>query len=249
MSLNKKIIINADDFGLNESVNDAIVESFKSGFINSATLMANMPGFDEAVSLIHEWKLEEKIGVHLVVTEGKALTEDAENVDFLFNKNALSGKLRIKKLFILDKQSRKIIFNEFSAQIEKVKRNGILITHLDTHHQVHDMWGIMQILLELLKTYRIPAIRILNNLEKSQYFYKNEYRHIINNYLKFLKVDFTDYFGNQFDFSSKFKNKSVIFDNKRVEIMVHPVYNQKGLLVDKIRDLEPDFKFIDSFKI
>ena len=43
-------IINADDFGLSSSVNK-IVESFNNGLINSTTLMANMPGFEEAVEL------------------------------------------------------------------------------------------------------------------------------------------------------------------------------------------------------
>jgi chitin disaccharide deacetylase len=41
--------INADDFGLNSSVNKAIIEAFDNNYINSTTLMANMPGFDEAV--------------------------------------------------------------------------------------------------------------------------------------------------------------------------------------------------------
>ena len=46
------IYINADDFGLGTSVNKAIVECFNSGIINSTTLMANMPGFDEAIELL-----------------------------------------------------------------------------------------------------------------------------------------------------------------------------------------------------
>ena len=55
--MKNKIIINADDFGLNSSVNKAIVESFNNGLINSTTLMANMPGFEEAVEMAHKSKI------------------------------------------------------------------------------------------------------------------------------------------------------------------------------------------------
>ncbi|HKQ92014.1 MAG TPA: ChbG/HpnK family deacetylase, partial [Blastocatellia bacterium] len=38
----KKLIVNADDFGLTNGVNRAIMEGHARGAITSATLMANM---------------------------------------------------------------------------------------------------------------------------------------------------------------------------------------------------------------
>ena len=49
-----KIIINADDFGLSHDVNLAVVEAFKRGFVTNATIMVNMPGFEEGVALSKE---------------------------------------------------------------------------------------------------------------------------------------------------------------------------------------------------
>lgn len=40
-----KLIINADDFGISNDVNRAILQSFQEGLISSATIMTNMPGF------------------------------------------------------------------------------------------------------------------------------------------------------------------------------------------------------------
>ena len=71
----KKLIINADDFGLNTSVNHAIIESFEKGLINSTTLMANMPGFEEAIELAHKNNIIDKIGIHLCLTEGEPITK------------------------------------------------------------------------------------------------------------------------------------------------------------------------------
>jgi|ERR1035437_14690 predicted glycoside hydrolase/deacetylase ChbG (UPF0249 family) len=240
-----KIIINADDFGLKSSVNKAIVESFNNGLINSTTLMANMPGFEEAVELIHNRKLDKKIGVHLVLTDGLSLTQEIKSMNLFFNKKVIPSPLRFKKLFFLNRHERFIIFNEYSAQIEKVRRNGIPITHLDTHHQIHDMWAIMQIILELLKTYKIPSMRILNNLEKSNYFYKNAYRNFINHYLKTRKANFTDFMGNQLDFLTILERNPAFLNNKnkRIEIMVHPDLKENGLLIDKIGGKEFDFRF------
>jgi predicted glycoside hydrolase/deacetylase ChbG (UPF0249 family) len=244
------LIINADDFGLSSSVNKAIVESFNNGLINSTTLMANMPGFEEAVELIYNQKLSEKIGVHLVLTDGLPLTHETDSVNLFFNNRVITSRSRFKKLFFLNRNDRFAIFNEYSAQIEKVRKNGISITHLDTHHQIHDMWGIMKIMLDLLKTYRIPSMRILNNLNKSNYFCKNAYRNIINCYLKYRKANFTDFLGNQLDFISILdRNPSFLDDmNKRIEIMVHPDLNESGMLIDKIKDKEYDFLFQKNIK-
>jgi len=47
----RRLIINADDFGLTAGVNRAIVEAHERGVVSSATLMANGSAFDDAVAL------------------------------------------------------------------------------------------------------------------------------------------------------------------------------------------------------
>ncbi|HMF89220.1 MAG TPA: ChbG/HpnK family deacetylase, partial [Candidatus Angelobacter sp.] len=46
----RRLIINADDFGLTSGVNLAIAKSSWCGAITSATIMANGPAFSEAVT-------------------------------------------------------------------------------------------------------------------------------------------------------------------------------------------------------
>ena len=64
------IIVNADDYAGSSTINKAIIELFNNGIVNSTSIMANMPAFDEAVELAHKYKITDKIGVHLVLTEG-----------------------------------------------------------------------------------------------------------------------------------------------------------------------------------
>src|SRR5690606_41564137 len=55
----QRVIINADDFGLSHEANRTILGAFQQGLISSATLMANMPAFEEACALTREHDLHE----------------------------------------------------------------------------------------------------------------------------------------------------------------------------------------------
>lgn len=237
-----KIIVNADDFGLKSSVNQAIVESFNWGIINSTTIMANMPEFEEAVELAHKNKITNKIGIHLNIDAGHHLTSELQHTSLFDKENHMSLKNRMN-LFFISREEKKLIYNEFAAQIERVKKQGINITHIDTHHHIHEILPITKIIFPLLKTYNISSIRILNNINKSTAFYKIGYRRLVNNLIKINNRNLTDYFGNQLDVSSLLQKHPTLCENKRIEIMVHPDFNDNGLLIDKIGGKEYDFRF------
>ena len=48
MGVATTLIVNADDFGMSAAVNKAILKAFQEKLISSTSIMANMPGFDEA---------------------------------------------------------------------------------------------------------------------------------------------------------------------------------------------------------
>jgi chitin disaccharide deacetylase len=239
----KRIIINADDFGLKSSVNKAIVASFNTGIITSTTLMANMPGFNEAVELAHQNNILNKIGIHLNLTEGYPITGDIKKTSLFYNQYNLDLDKHKKNLFRLTINEKRIVINEFAAQIEKVKNAGIQITHIDTHHHIDEVWSITQIIMALLKKYSIPSMRILNNLNKSSSFYKKTYRKLVNKFIKINHANFTDYLGNQLEAATQLVNDPSFCDDKKLEIMVHPDYSSDGLIIDKIKNQEYTFEY------
>lgn len=242
------IIVNADDFGLNSSVNKAIVDLFNNGSINSTTIMAGMPGFEEAVELAHKNHFFNRTGIHLSLSGGHPLTEDIVNKN-LFYTGTESGLKQYKiKLFLLSKEDKRTTYNEFATQIENVRLAGIPITHIDTHHHIDDVWSVTQILLNLLKAYNIPSMRILNNLNRTSAFYKIGYRRIINQYIKLHKANFSDYFGDLPESVSKIRSCGPPCKNKSFEIMVHPEYNNDGIIINRIRDEETVFNYPDDIK-
>ncbi|MBQ1453116.1 MAG: ChbG/HpnK family deacetylase [Ruminococcus sp.] len=77
--MTKQIIINADDYGLNERNSKAIAQAFENGLITNTTVLANGEYLDEALALAREKNFFDKLGVHLNLTEGEPLTEDIKS--------------------------------------------------------------------------------------------------------------------------------------------------------------------------
>jgi chitin disaccharide deacetylase len=234
MKKESNLIVNADDFGLNPLTSRAIIESFNLGAINSTSIMANMPGFDDAVELAHKNKITNKIGIHLNLTDGIPMTRGILNPGLYRVNQDGDLKRHMLRLFLLNGADKRLIFKELATQIERVKEAGIPITHIDTHHHFEEVLPLTQIVIALLKEYRIPSMRILNNLNGSTLFYKSIYRRMINRVITNNGVNFTDYFGNQVEASAFLKIHSKILNEKKLEIMVHPVYDNSGKVVDRL---------------
>ncbi len=63
----KKLVINADDYGLTEEANKAVIECFTRGAVTDMSLLAVGDSFEHAVKLARENNIN-KIGVHLALT-------------------------------------------------------------------------------------------------------------------------------------------------------------------------------------
>jgi len=62
----KKFILNADDFGMSEAFNRAVLEGYSSGILKSASLVANGDAFNEAWKNVIPSCPNLGVGVHLL---------------------------------------------------------------------------------------------------------------------------------------------------------------------------------------
>jgi chitin disaccharide deacetylase len=129
----KKIVVNADDFGLTESVSNSIVRIFHLGNLNSTTLMVNMPGTQHAVQLAKENPLL-SVGLHFCITEGKSLSGVSSITDE--QGGFLSRSTLIKKMLRRRVDTAHIKL-EFEAQLAKFHSFGIRLSHIDSHQHIH----------------------------------------------------------------------------------------------------------------
>ncbi|MFH1830360.1 MAG: ChbG/HpnK family deacetylase [Pseudomonadota bacterium] len=166
MNSSSHIIINADDFGLSSAVNEAVFAASEHGILSSATIMANMPGFDEAAKGARgNGRLG--VGVHLNLLRGSPISEPSlihtlvrSNGKFLGNARSLALRILFGRLDPLHVET------ELCAQVEKVISCGIKPTHLDSEKHMHlasPMIG--KTACRVAKRFGIRCIRVARELE------------------------------------------------------------------------------------
>lgn len=180
--MKKRLIINADDFGLSKSVNQGIIDGYKKGVITSATIMANMPGFLDAV-LKTKRNPGLGVGVHLNIYRGRPLSFPGAIPSLVNNKGNFFASSRLVQKIYLKKINPQEIEKELKAQIIKVKEAGIPITHLDSEKHFHVFPIVSEVVLKLACYFQIKKIRLpyekwyskdIADLFSSQ-FYKMQY--------------------------------------------------------------------------
>jgi len=157
--MDRRVIINADDFGLCDGVNKAVAQAHTDGVLTSATIMANMPAADEAVKIAK--KLPNLgIGVHLNLTEGRPLSKDT-CIDRLLDTDGqfASSLFKLSLFSLAGHKIREAIRAELAAQIQWVIDNGLKPTHLDSHKHIHTFPQLFSIVCQLAGRFQIPAIR------------------------------------------------------------------------------------------
>jgi len=157
--MDKRIIINADDFGLCDGVNKAVAQAHTAGVLTSTTILANMPAAKDAVKIAKQLPTL-GVGVHLNLSTGKPISTD-KSVKLLLNKNGELGlpPLKLMLLSSLSNEFRTAIRTELASQIQWVIDNGLTPTHLDSHKHIHTFPAIFHIVCELAKKFHIPAVR------------------------------------------------------------------------------------------
>ena len=121
--------------------------------------MTNMPASDEAVKIAK--KLPSLgIGVHLNLTEGRAVSKDTCIKRLLDAQGLFAYSPFILSLMSLARHEiRKAIRAELAAQIQWVIDRGLKPTHLDSHKHIHAFPALFSVICQLAGRFRIPAIR------------------------------------------------------------------------------------------
>jgi hopanoid biosynthesis associated protein HpnK len=157
----RRLIVNADDFGLTAGVNRGIVEAHAVGIVTSTTLMANSAAFDDAVQLARSHpKLS--VGCHLVLIDGSPLLA-ADKVPSLMDPSKRSHFRQNISGFACRALSGRLHANEIeaeaTAQIRKLQSAGIQVSHIDTHKHTHMFPQVLRPLLRAAQACGARAVR------------------------------------------------------------------------------------------
>lgn len=155
----KKLIVNADDFGLTRGVNQGIIQAYREGILTSATLMANGRAFDDAVELAHA-NPGLGVGCHLVLVGGRAVARP-EDAPTLVGRD---GNLPESLLALMVKLACGVVKSadietELRAQVVRIRAAGIAPTHFDTHKHTHILPQVMEPLAKVANEFGITRVR------------------------------------------------------------------------------------------
>jgi predicted glycoside hydrolase/deacetylase ChbG (UPF0249 family) len=228
----RRVVINADDFGASRPINMAILQAFGEGLISSATIMANMPGFEEACELAHRHGLLGRIGLHLNLTAGRPLTSAIAVCGRFCDAEGCWRPRR--RVLSLNREEACALEQEISAQIGACKGKGITPTHLDSHHHMHTEWGVSAVVIRSAQSHGIPGVRLAINCGSGRRGTSLLHRSLARGYWSLHNLRLrrhglarTRYFGGVQD-----TLRVVQQTTAALEIMVHPKLNHDGQLVD-----------------
>ncbi|MEP7380667.1 MAG: ChbG/HpnK family deacetylase [Gemmatimonadota bacterium] len=131
----RRLIINADDFGITDGVTRGIAEAIARGIVTSTSVMVNMPGWNDAAARLRDASPACAYGLHLNLVAGRPLTTVPSLVD------ARTGRFHALPRFVFLAIAGALrpddIAAECSAQLERLRGTGICVSHADSHRHVH----------------------------------------------------------------------------------------------------------------
>src|SRR5690242_14906464 len=133
MRRHRRLIINADDFGISRGVNDGIVEAAQAGGITSTSLMVNMPASADAITRARQCS-RISVGLHFNLTVGHAITGSSSltqgnSTEFY----SLSKLLAAASLGMLNESD---IERDCLSQIDRMTSAGFPPTHIGSTRHV-----------------------------------------------------------------------------------------------------------------
>jgi predicted glycoside hydrolase/deacetylase ChbG (UPF0249 family) len=156
----KRLIVNADDFGLTRGVNRAIVACHERGIVSSATLMATGASFDEAVALAASLP-RLSIGCHIVLVDGEPLLPANEVRSLLApGTNRFYHSIgEILQAVMRGRFNSAEVEAEASAQFSRLIGAGVELSHFDAHKHTHMFPSILKPLLRAAAAHGVRTAR------------------------------------------------------------------------------------------
>jgi hopanoid biosynthesis associated protein HpnK len=156
----RRLIVNADDFGRSESINQAVVRAHNEGILTTASLMVNETAAAQAVDFARQ-NPRLGVGLHLALVCGRAALPPEKipslaNQDGQFSENAVGAGMS----YFFSSRCRAQLRDEIGAQIERFHATGLPLDHVNGHLNLHLHPVVLEILLENSDRWKIRAARL-----------------------------------------------------------------------------------------
>lgn len=160
MEPERRLVVNADDFGRSSSINAAVIRAHREGILTTASLMVNEPACDEAVQLAKE-NPGLGVGLHLTLLCGHSALPS----------NAIPGLVKGRAEFtnspfgagcayFFRPSLRKQLRAEIHEQFARFRSTGLALDHVNGHLHMHLHPTVFAILMEDAEALGIRRLRL-----------------------------------------------------------------------------------------
>jgi hopanoid biosynthesis associated protein HpnK len=156
----RRVIVNADDFGLAIPVNEAVERAHREGIVTTASLMVAEPAAADAVARARALG-SLRVGLHVVLVHGRPAAAPEEIPDLLevngmFSKDLVATGVR----YFFRPGIRRQLEIEVRAQFARFAASGLSLDHVNAQCHFHLHPTVLGIILRVARDYGRPPMRV-----------------------------------------------------------------------------------------
>jgi len=154
------VIFSADDFGLTESVNEAVEQAHLHGVLGQTSLMVAAPAFADAVARAKHLP-DLNVGLHLTLVDGHSVLGHERLPSITGPDGRFSrGQVRLGFLYFFSPKARRELAAEIAAQFAAFATTGLTLHHVDAHKHMHLHPVVGRLLLETAGKFGVKRVRV-----------------------------------------------------------------------------------------
>jgi chitin disaccharide deacetylase len=155
-----RLIVCADDFGLDEAVNAAVEAAHRDGILTCASLMVGAPAAADAVARAKRLP-GLRVGLHLVLTDGTSMLPP-ERIPALVDARGRfdDGMARAGVRFFFSPAARRQLALEIRAQFAAFAATGLALDHANAHRHFHLHPTIAALMIGIGREFGLQAVRV-----------------------------------------------------------------------------------------
>ncbi len=159
-SSTRYVILNSDDFGYSDAVNQAVLCAHLRGALTSASLMVTEPAWEQAVEIARSTPTL-GVGLHVSVSFDRSVLKPDQIPD-LVNRTGRFGSdpFRVGVRYAISRTARPQLLLEMEAQFKRFAATNLPWSHADGHQHFHlhpAVWGHF---IDLCDAYSVGRIRL-----------------------------------------------------------------------------------------
>jgi hopanoid biosynthesis associated protein HpnK len=158
--MRKFLIVTADDFGLHETVNEAVEQASQAGVLTAASLMVAAPAAADAIRRARRLP-HLRVGLHLVLADGRAMLTPELIPSLADQTGHMNSRMFVRGVrFFAFPSVRRQLEAEIRAQFAAFARTGLTLDHVNVHKHFHLHPTLLEMLLRVGRDFGVPAVRV-----------------------------------------------------------------------------------------